>query len=334
MAKQPKLGSGDRFRKLSATLAARGASNPDALAAWIGRRKYGAKKMGRLSHGLSVPGPGGILLAGGPAAYHRDPDENVQCPSCDLYNDSDAKYCDQCGAKLPASAFSTGDGSGSDLDSSGDETLRTSSGGNVSSTGFSPQQITVKGMANQGEGIALAGRDPARRLMISGPQDVMISRGDEPGVAVVRHRRGGGLVGEVRRGEDGLWTAVLGGTGQALPPRNHQRTALIELLGNHNKTASGRPVTEPLQGPPVQTPLMAQYGIPAIRALATPAAGASDGPRTTASGAGDSTDSSGLTPRGQAIYKKLLAKGFPAARAMAFAKNAQKAKPGQFVKAG
>lgn len=56
-------------------------------------------------------------------------------------------------------------------------------------------------------------------------------------------------------------------------------------------------------------------------ALATPASG------------GDGTDSNGLTPAGQAIYKKLIARGFPAARALSFAKNAQNAKPGVFQKA-
>jgi len=41
---QPKLGSGGRFAKLKAGLAAKGASNPGALAAFIGRKKYGKGK--------------------------------------------------------------------------------------------------------------------------------------------------------------------------------------------------------------------------------------------------------------------------------------------------
>lgn len=48
MAK-PKLGSGKRFSTLKKKLAARGANNPGALAAYIGRKKYGAKKMAKLS---------------------------------------------------------------------------------------------------------------------------------------------------------------------------------------------------------------------------------------------------------------------------------------------
>ena len=35
-----------------------------------------------------------------PQPYHRDPDENVECPVCHLFDDTDAKFCDQCGGKL------------------------------------------------------------------------------------------------------------------------------------------------------------------------------------------------------------------------------------------
>ncbi|MEW6016489.1 MAG: hypothetical protein AB1760_00280 [Pseudomonadota bacterium] len=48
MAKAP-LGSGGRFEALSEKLAARGARNPNALAAWIGRKRYGSKRMAELS---------------------------------------------------------------------------------------------------------------------------------------------------------------------------------------------------------------------------------------------------------------------------------------------
>lgn len=43
------LGTGQRFRKLTKQLAAKGAKNPKALAAWIGRKKYGKKKMAELA---------------------------------------------------------------------------------------------------------------------------------------------------------------------------------------------------------------------------------------------------------------------------------------------
>ncbi len=49
MARKPPLGSGERFRQLSRKLAARGATNPDALAAWIGRQKYGKEKFQKLA---------------------------------------------------------------------------------------------------------------------------------------------------------------------------------------------------------------------------------------------------------------------------------------------
>lgn len=49
MAK-PKLGSGGRFKALEQELASRpGVTNPAALAASIGRKKYGPKKFNSLS---------------------------------------------------------------------------------------------------------------------------------------------------------------------------------------------------------------------------------------------------------------------------------------------
>ena len=47
--KKPKLGTGARFKKLSSQLAAKGAENPGALAAAIGRKKFGASKFAKLS---------------------------------------------------------------------------------------------------------------------------------------------------------------------------------------------------------------------------------------------------------------------------------------------
>ena len=44
-----KLGTGARFKALKKKLAKKGATNPGALAAWIGRRKYGTKKMASMS---------------------------------------------------------------------------------------------------------------------------------------------------------------------------------------------------------------------------------------------------------------------------------------------
>lgn len=44
-----KLGSGARFKALSKKLKAKGVKDPDALAAKIGRQKYGKKKMAAMA---------------------------------------------------------------------------------------------------------------------------------------------------------------------------------------------------------------------------------------------------------------------------------------------
>lgn len=49
MAKKPKLGSGKRFAALKSKLAKKGIRNPAALAASIGRKKFGKKRFGKLS---------------------------------------------------------------------------------------------------------------------------------------------------------------------------------------------------------------------------------------------------------------------------------------------
>ena len=49
MASKPKLGSCKRFKQLTAKLKKRGVKNPKALAAYIGRKKYGKKKFQKLA---------------------------------------------------------------------------------------------------------------------------------------------------------------------------------------------------------------------------------------------------------------------------------------------
>lgn len=49
MKNKPKLGSGTRFKQLTSQLAKRGVKNPKALAAYIGRKKYGKKKFQQLA---------------------------------------------------------------------------------------------------------------------------------------------------------------------------------------------------------------------------------------------------------------------------------------------
>jgi hypothetical protein len=47
--KKAKLGSGKRFAALKKKLASKGVKNPGGLAAFIGRKKYGKKKMSSLA---------------------------------------------------------------------------------------------------------------------------------------------------------------------------------------------------------------------------------------------------------------------------------------------
>lgn len=47
---QPLIGAGgSRFRRLVGQLRLRGVRNPEALAAWIGRRKYGARRFAQMA---------------------------------------------------------------------------------------------------------------------------------------------------------------------------------------------------------------------------------------------------------------------------------------------
>tara|TARA_R100001163_G_C4991148_1_gene143697 strand:- start:26 stop:235 length:210 start_codon:yes stop_codon:yes gene_type:complete len=48
-ARKPKLGSGARFKSLTKKLKKGEAKNPKALAAYIGRKKYGPKKMAAMA---------------------------------------------------------------------------------------------------------------------------------------------------------------------------------------------------------------------------------------------------------------------------------------------
>jgi hypothetical protein len=48
--KKARLGTGKRFTSLVHSLEKRGAYDPKALAAWIGRKRYGKRKFSKLSH--------------------------------------------------------------------------------------------------------------------------------------------------------------------------------------------------------------------------------------------------------------------------------------------
>lgn len=47
--RKAKLGTGARFESLTEKLGAKGAKNPRALAAWIGRKKFGKKRFQQLA---------------------------------------------------------------------------------------------------------------------------------------------------------------------------------------------------------------------------------------------------------------------------------------------
>jgi hypothetical protein len=49
-----KLDSGKRFKELSGKLGKKGAKDPKALAAWIGRKKYGKDKFAKLAAGAKM----------------------------------------------------------------------------------------------------------------------------------------------------------------------------------------------------------------------------------------------------------------------------------------
>lgn len=52
MAKKAKLGTGARFKALANKFSKQGVDDPDALSAFVGRKKYGNKRMSQLSkHG-------------------------------------------------------------------------------------------------------------------------------------------------------------------------------------------------------------------------------------------------------------------------------------------
>jgi len=330
-------GSGSNFEKLSAALAARGAHNPDALAAQIGRQKYGRKGMAKLSAtGHAHSSALGLAAGSEEGGYEHS---HVVTHSHDFaslahtHNGTGAGY--PSGGKMDEGQGTSG-GVG-DFEK-GSSKLRAPQAGDQKSTGFQGQRLGVgaKG-GNYGSQSNTGGQSIglSKRLPVTSPWDILVSRGAD-GVAQVRHRRGGVDIGQIKRQEDGSWSATPSG-GSPLPGKTHQRAALMDLLGTWNR-ASTTPERSavPYAQPPEQTPLMQKFGVPAISALATPTVSAGDGPRLTAMSSDDTSGAEptdGLTPKGKAIYAKLRGRGFPADRALAFAKRAQNMSAGKFTKA-
>lgn len=248
--------------------------------------------------------------------------------------------CPNCGYAADDAKFSVSGGTSDTSDPSAPGVLRTPTG-NVSSTaaGMRSEQIGVRGGSPRGA-LSNTGQRTiglAQRMPVQNPWDILISRG-EGGIATVRHRHGATPIGTVKRTASG-WQATLA-DGPEMAPRTHQRAALGDLIGNWNRTAMrpDRPAQPPVAAAqrPEQTELMRQFGIPAVTTLATSSNGGSDGPRMTSSGSSDPDSGSdggsgpgGLNPKGLAIYKKLIKRGMPAARALQFARNSQNSRFGQ-----
>ena len=284
--------------RLATTLAARGAGNPDAFAAFLASRARDRQQvLGFAQGGGGMDDEGSVMT----------------CPNCG-YTGRDF-----------------GGGPGGVSDSGQQEALRTPAPNSGYVRNGAP--LTVRGPSgSSGAGPGLATPTAggislaSPRVPVNTASDVLVSR-DPAGGAVIRHRRGGGEIGKIINNNG--WKAVYGGQERRAHP--HQRAALAELISLWNTgTASlERPADAGLQPRATQTPLMQQFGVPAINALATPSTGYSDGPRTTTSSASDddsddsSSGSDGLNAKGQGIKKKLMAKGWPEAKATMFAKRAQ-----------
>lgn len=73
-----------------------GYSGPSQVSARMGSSADGPRVTERTTGGVTEQRGRG---AGKPYARHAG--EDVQCPKCHRYNEDDAKFCDQCGAKLP-----------------------------------------------------------------------------------------------------------------------------------------------------------------------------------------------------------------------------------------
>src|ERR1035441_9143337 len=211
------------FAELSGTLAARGARNPDALAAWIGHRKPGAAR-GRagLSRGQSLASSdAGLYLA---ETTKDEQGHTLTCP--------------ECGHVAPSGDFGA---SGASLDSK-PGVLRTPQPATAQVRSGPPLPVRSGSAAHALAGdtrsaISLAaGTLTARRHAIGGPADVLVARAQD-GTAILRHRHGGATIATLAKTGAGKWVATVNGTD--LAPRDHQRTALMEAVGTWNKAVTG-----------------------------------------------------------------------------------------------
>jgi len=263
-----------------------------------------------VTHVAPVPQSGASNLSN---SYYFADGGSMRCPNCGhtgVYSDFDHD------GDNDASGSGAGGASGQNVGATPQPQA------DRGSTGFNPQQTSVRGgnaggirMANNGRGM-----DFSRRLPVRTTDDIVVSR-KPGGGAYIRHRQGGELIGELSRNQDGTTSAIVNGRPGA--PHRMERTALGEMIGTYNQGAAtmARPAM-PLQQPPVQPELFSQLGIQNVRAFASDDSDDSDD--------SGGSDSNGLTPRGQGIYKKLTGKGVAPKVALAMAKRAQNTTPGKF----
>jgi hypothetical protein len=297
----------------------------------------------KLQHSWAAPG--GHAHAGNPAAYTdlastislAGPDTHTHVhthPNGSLPH-THPSFPDNDGDQDQDSVKGTGGGASGTSVTARSPLLRTPARGTPAAAGMSPQQFRVRAparvagaLANPAGGIQLAATAaPARRHPIRGPMDVLV-KSDGNGTAILKHRHGGADIARIRRTDDGRWVATV--NGRDLEPRSMQRTAIMEAVGTWNDAVTGatRPAEAPLRPEPQQTPLMEQYGIPAMRAatFATPATGAGAGPRVTLAGSYNPDtdgDDDQLGPAGKAVYARLRGRGMDPQRARRLAKKAQ-----------
>lgn len=311
-------GSGKNFAALKAKLAARGAHDPGALAAYIGRRKYGRKAFGKMSH-------------------HQY--SNVNWSTVDLAGD--LMRCPNCGYNADSAEFDTSGGvSGTSVERQPDVLRTPAPGGNSRRAGFIPEDLTVRtgsGGANAISGFANDGHRDIRlargtRAPVRTSSDIVVTR-SPTGTAIIRHRQGGDVIGEVGRGPDGAWRSLI--DSQELSPHTHQRAALQELLGAWNRTAAdpSRPAM-PLSSPPPQPSLLSELGISNVRAFASQDGDSDDDDSPAGDTDKDYAGNPRLTPKGQAVYRKLRARGIKQDTALKMALRAQDMSAGSFSKAG
>lgn len=197
-------------------------------------------------------------------------------------------------------------------------------------------------MAHANDSEALEMAMPARRMpVVRGPADVQASR-TAPGVISVMHKSTGTRVGVINSVPGGF--QPVHASGKTLPVSPQMAPAMAGLIAWHNKMAAQKAATAQAMtpaAPAAVAPMAKAYANDGEQealdfAGAIPVTTSGDGPRITAMAGGKKGrsipaakltmaaqgTSGGMTAEVAKVYKKLIAKGFKPAQAMAFAKRA------------